>query len=117
MTMENSEQKNSVIKDPCEQYYVTVPGHSWTTFTISAKGDFFIHGDWGYWCNNWRSFGSDFKSFLMSINADYLINCLERNAIQFQGLKKKLNKRQIEAITELFKAFQSALKEEICIGL
>lgn len=99
-----------VIKDTCEQYYVVVPGHSWTTFTISPKGDFFIYGDWGYWAYNWRAFGADFKLFLVGINEHYLLSNLESNEAMFN--KKKMSSRAKVAITELFKAFQEELKKD-----
>lgn len=105
----------NVIKDPCEQYYVEVDGHSWGTFTISPKGDFFLHSDWGYWAFNWRAFGDDFKGFLTRINEYYLLDKLEANQFTHKGIRSKISSRQKVAITELFKAFQQALKEECLV--
>lgn len=103
----------SVIKDTASQWYITVVGHSWATFTFSPKGDFFIHSDWGYWAFNWRSFGSDFKAFLSRIGTEYLIDKIETNQFQFYGINKKIHTRQREAITALFQRFQEELKREI----
>lgn len=97
-----------IIVDPAYQYYVSVEGHSWATFTFSDKGDFTINSDWGYWCCNWRSFGADFKKFLKEINTHYLISNLLRQQIQFGG-KKSIYPRAEEAITVLFKEFQQQL--------
>ncbi len=101
-------------KDTCEQYYQELEGQSWCTFTISPKGDFFIHSDWGYWAFNWRSFGSNFKLFLTDINEQYLFDKLESNELMFS--KRKMNSRQTRAITEHFRAFQDSLKEEILLA-
>lgn len=102
-----------IVKDKCEQYYVHVVGHSWGTFTLSEKGDFFIHSDWGYWAFNWRSFGPSFKVFLSEINTSYLIDKIEANQMQFYGIKKKIQARTKEAIIALFEAFQEHLKTEL----
>lgn len=104
-----------LIKDHCEQYYQELPGQSWCTFTISPKGDFFIHSDWGYWAFNWRGFGKDFKTFLIGINEHYLIDKLESNELMFA--KIKMNARKKVAITEHFLQFQKSLKEELTIAV
>lgn len=101
-----------IVKDPAEQYYISIPGQSWATFTINKKGDLFINSDWGYFCYAWRAFGDDFKRFSIGTSADYLFGCLERNMIQFYGLKQKMRPRQKEAIAELFKQLQNELKDE-----
>jgi hypothetical protein len=97
-------------KDICEQYYQSLEGQSWCTFTISPIGDFFIHSDWGYWAFNWRSFGTDFKGFLIGINKHYLFDKLESNELQHN--KKKMSSRAKVAIDEHFTQFQKSLKEE-----
>jgi hypothetical protein len=106
--------QTKTIKDPAEQYYVYVDGQSWGTFTISAKGDFFIHSDWGYWAFNWRSFGENFKQFIAGLTVDYLLTKLESNQRQFHGVNRKISGRQKDAITALFTQFQSELKKELC---
>lgn len=103
--------EDKIIKDPAEQYYISLPGQSFATFIISAKGDFFIKSDWGYWCSTWRSFGGDFKRFLVNTNFDYVLGCLVREQLQFGG-KKSINKRAEDAIRELFSKFQEVLKSE-----
>jgi len=113
--MENKESKPEILlkKAPCTQYYLDVPGQSWGTFTISEHGDFFIHSDWGYWAFNWRSFGENFKKFLVTLNAEYLLDKIETNQFQFYGIKQKIHARKREAITVLFNEFQKVLKDEI----
>jgi hypothetical protein len=100
-----------IIKDPAEQYYISIPGQSFCTFTISAKGDLFISSDWGYWRCAWRSFGHNFKQFLIDTNFDYILGCLVREQLQAGG-KKSVNKRTEEALKAHFTEFQRILKME-----
>lgn len=99
----------SIIKDQAEQYYISLPGQSWATFVISEKGDLFINSDWGYWACCWRSFGTDFKKFLIDMNSDYLIMNLTRQQVTHGG-KMKIGKRQQEALCIHFEKFQQLLK-------
>jgi hypothetical protein len=101
-----------ITKDPAYQYYIAVDGQDWATFTISMKGDFFINSGWGYWACNWRSFGTDFKGFLIRMDVQYLILNILRQQIEFGG-KKTIHKRVEEAITILFAKFQQELKSEL----
>lgn len=95
------------------QYYISLPDHSFGTFTISDEGDLFIHSDWGYYFAVWRNTGTEtFKKWLLSIDHDYLITNLERNARQFYGVSKKIPPRSREAILALWSALKEELRKE-----
>lgn len=96
-----------------ESFYLRHPQFSWALICITEKGDLFINSDWGTFGTAWRSFGTDFKAFLISINTDYLIGNFETNINSTLRPSRpyRIRKQQAEAISELFKMFQQNLKE------
>jgi hypothetical protein len=105
--------ENKLTKHECEQYHISTQDHSWNTFTISPIGDLFIHGDWGYYCYNWRSAGDNFKEFLVSINSEYFLAKIESNISLHQ--KKKITPTQKQKLILFFEEFQKILKQELTV--
>jgi len=99
-------------RQSAESFYLRHEKYSWALFCITEKGDLFINSDWGTFGTAWRSFGADFKEFLISINTDYLIGNLEQNINMSLRPSRpyRIKKAQAEAISELFKMFQDNLK-------
>jgi hypothetical protein len=60
--------KYQVSKSTSETYHITVPGSClWANITINPIGDLNIQSDYGDFNYGWRSFGKDFKEFLLRI--------------------------------------------------
>lgn len=99
--------KIELKKSIAEHYYFNSENHSWTSFTITENGDLMITGDWGYYCYAWRSFGTNFKEFIISLTPDYLIAKLESNMSLHK--KGKINTRQKEALLFFLTEFKNQL--------
>lgn len=103
----------TLTKDACEQYYMQSKDYSFTTFTISKKGDLFVYGDWGYYSYNWRSFGDDFKRFLVEMEFEYFLAKIQSNASLYK--KDKINPKQKESIKFFFEEFKKVLNAELSL--
>lgn len=101
-----------VKRQVAQSYYISTDKYSWAYFYITATGELFIHSDWGYFCYSWKSFGEDFKRFIVSCNADYILNALERNYRELKGARAKLAANQAEALKVLIDCFREELKKE-----
>jgi hypothetical protein len=63
-----SEQTYTVEKSISERYHIRIPGSSaWAIITINDVGDFSVISDYGNYSYAWRSFGDNFKKFLIQI--------------------------------------------------
>lgn len=103
--------ETTITKDPCDQYYIATHNNSWATFTISLKGDMFIHTDSGYYCHNWRVFGDSFKQFIIELEPDYFLAKIKSYSALHE--KKAMNKKQEEALVIFLKELQKELQAEL----
>lgn len=81
---------------------VTHPEHSYGIFCWNSLGDLFLSSDWGMYGFSWRSFGKDFKQFLLEINEDYVFNKFDQNSryLHGKGLPKHVRPHVIEDAVE-----------------
>lgn len=92
----------TVIKvNPCkaETLYINHPTSSYGIFCFNSQGDLFLNSDWGFYGYAWRSYGDDFKEFLGSTNADYILQKFELNFRQVYS--KKINAHAKENLLNL----------------
>ena len=64
-----------ITKSMVERYYFK-ENWSYADIYISDDGSLLIRSDYGDYTYKWNSFGNDFKSFLINIGTNYLINKL-----------------------------------------
>lgn len=73
--------------------------HSWGIFCFDELGNLFLNSDWGAFMYGWRSFGSNFREFLASINPDYVVGKFEINYREHS--RKAMPPHTKAAVTEL----------------
>jgi hypothetical protein len=82
----------TVAKSSVELYKIRhASGCYWADITIDASGHtgrISIASDWGNWSNYWGACGSDFKTFLASLNHDYVAS--KFGAEQWVDVEKSL---------------------------
>ena len=83
---------------------------------LTNDGMFASVTDWGNLSYAWRSYGEDFREFILSLNTDYFGTKL------FTGMSYILHSRKCEAACDRFSkeilpALQDALRKEIESGI
>lgn len=99
-----------VIKGNAKTLYVSSSETSWGVFCYGENGDFFLNSDWGFLCFAWRSYGSDFETFLKSLNAEYIYGKFETNWNQW--CSPKIKGRRKEQLIKLIELFLTELKKQ-----
>jgi len=92
-----------------ETVYINHPEASYGIFCFNSIGDLFINSDWGFFGYAWRAYGSDFKEFLSTCNADYIVGKFGINYRDTTG--KAIPKTKEQKITILVTAFINHLKQ------
>lgn len=83
--------------------------HSWGVFCFNEIGDLFLNSDWGAFMYGWRSFGANFREFLASTNADYIVGKFQINYREHS--KKAIPPHTKTAITGLVELLIQHLKD------
>jgi hypothetical protein len=96
----------SIQKTQAESVQISGGKYSWAVITYNPNGDLFINCDWGNcaYAFSFRSFGGDFKIFLLESDLDYIISKLEANST-----KKHINKPTREALMFHLSEFRKAI--------
>lgn len=83
---------------------------SWGVFCFNPLGDLFLNSDWGSFVCSFRSFGpGEFRSFLASVNAEYLVTKFSSNYHNISG--KKLSTSKESHLMVLTNTFINHLKD------
>lgn len=90
--MDNIRLKSAVIT--AETVYINHPEASYGIFCYNSVGDLFVNSDWGMYGYAWRSFGEDFKEFLATSNADYIVGKFAINHREVSGKKMPVHREK-----------------------
>jgi hypothetical protein len=75
--------------------YFSTQESSWASFTFSDSGDLNILSDWGFYSFAWRSYSTDFESFLRTCDSEYVFQKLMSNCQQWSVKPSKLQKQHL----------------------
>lgn len=96
-----------------ESYTLTKSNGDWLgQVVLTSDGMISMVTDWGNASYAWRSFGADFRQFIIGLNTAYFgMKLYSGNT--YMVVNKKLEKACFVLAEEILPALQQALKEEI----
>ena len=83
---------------------------------LTSDGMFASVTDWGNFAFAWRSYGEDFRDFIISINVDYFEGKMI-NGMAYFAMNRKIDAAAQRFAKKILPPLQKMLKEEIEAGI
>lgn len=113
----------TVTKSQLESYTLDIHSVrcSWARITIAEHGDLMVQSDCGDFAYSWRSYGTSFKEFLISImgrgDTSYLYNKLSNpereKELDVKSMKKEMKERILKYRRENYHTFSEESAREL----
>jgi len=102
----------------CKSYTLRTESGQWLgQIILSSDGMFAGVTDWGSFAYSWRSFGEDFRSFIVSLNVPYFAGKMYLSNADVWGNKKNAQQSCDRFAEKILPSLQSVLKNEIDLGI